>query len=264
MRNFKFHIDCRGDKDKQPLLFLHGLLGSTHDFDEIVDACKNDFYCVAIDLPGHGETREIEDADYSAETIVREIFTELRAISSEKWALVGYSMGGRLALLMSLRFGPMFCGALIESANPGLSDEIIADRVALEESWQQKLKTMPMSDFLQQWYEQPLFSRFRELAHFEQTLQRRKNQRPDALIKMWRGMSITKQPDLWPELALSQVPMLFLSGDADERYAFIARRAAQMAAGARLALAPSCGHVVHAEAPEFFVKNIKNFFKVGV
>ena len=46
----------QGCKSKPTLVFLHGFLGSSTDWNETVSLLQDDFYCVTIDLPGHGDS----------------------------------------------------------------------------------------------------------------------------------------------------------------------------------------------------------------
>ena len=54
--NQKIFFGNYGDKKNPDVLFIHGLMGSSTSFDEIINSLINEYYITAIDLPGHGNS----------------------------------------------------------------------------------------------------------------------------------------------------------------------------------------------------------------
>jgi 2-succinyl-6-hydroxy-2,4-cyclohexadiene-1-carboxylate synthase len=79
------------------LLLLHGFMGSSADFRPAISTLAQYFHCICVDLPGHGQTL-IDDHDFvsTAEQIL--------AIAPDNCYLLGYSLGGRLALYLALHY----------------------------------------------------------------------------------------------------------------------------------------------------------------
>ena len=104
----------------RPVVLLHGLGGSKITWLPVLDALAERYRVVVPDLPGHGES-EKPRADYSARFYARVTRQLLDFLEIERAALVGNSMGGRIALEMALRspgrVGPI---ALLAPSMPGL------------------------------------------------------------------------------------------------------------------------------------------------
>lgn len=80
-----------GSLEKPPLLFLHGFLGSKEDWREVAVHLQETHCCYAIDLPGHGESQQQSH-------ILESLFTTYLSLKLPPCPLIGYSLGGRLAL----------------------------------------------------------------------------------------------------------------------------------------------------------------------
>ena len=92
-----------GDPHRPAILFLHGFLGSSADWAEIVSALEERPYCVAPDLPGHGASLGWPPGYYTIEGTTRALLDKLGELGIGRAALAGCSMGGRLALCLALR-----------------------------------------------------------------------------------------------------------------------------------------------------------------
>ncbi len=86
------------------VLFLHGFMGSSRDWSDVIAALEERFRCVAVDLPGHGASLGLPyPGSYTIEGAARSVLRLLDELGIASPALVGYSMGGRLALYLALR-----------------------------------------------------------------------------------------------------------------------------------------------------------------
>lgn len=81
------------------LLFIHGLSATSKMFYHQVNVLKKDFRCILIDLPGFGNSKKVEIPD-SLEELSEEIFKLLSKTGIEKVNILGYSLGGTIALNM--------------------------------------------------------------------------------------------------------------------------------------------------------------------
>lgn len=93
------------------LVFLHGFLGTGDDWIAIMKAMSGSARCISVDLPGHGEsilnTSKVADQELclSLEMVAGLLHNLIHHITTEKVTLVGYSMGARIALYMTLKYG---------------------------------------------------------------------------------------------------------------------------------------------------------------
>lgn len=80
--------------------FLHGLYGQGKNFQSIAKSLSPEYRSALVDLPNHGESAWTDRIDY--EQMADAIAERLRGIA-ERIALVGHSMGGKVAMTLALR-----------------------------------------------------------------------------------------------------------------------------------------------------------------
>ena len=248
-----------GDPHCPAILFLHGFLGSGADWTGAISTLDERFYCVAPDLPGHGASLGLSPECYTMEGTTRSLLDLLDDLDIELAALVGYSMGGRLALYLALRY-PARCSTLfLESASPGIESE--AEREARRRSDEEKaarLESGDLESFLDDWYRQPLFAALaRREGLLQKTIGARLRNDPTELARSLRGMGAGNQAPMWGRLGVLQVPALAVAGGLDERYASIARRMASVNPLVRAAVVTGAGHSVRLEAPKAYLALLK-------
>ncbi|KXF81396.1 2-succinyl-6-hydroxy-2,4-cyclohexadiene-1-carboxylate synthase [Enterovibrio coralii] len=242
------------------LVFLHGLLGSQKDWLPVVEALAADYSCLTIDLPGHGDSASIEGADFdtTAKWVLRAIERE---IAGEIW-LVGYSLGARIAMYTTafhhalLPNAPFLIKALVvESGHTGLAETEREPRWQNDETWALRFEQEPMSDVLQLWYEQAVFS---SLNHEQK--QSLVSIRGDNLgikvASMLRATSLSKQPLLSEPLRESGIPVHFVCGKDDTKFSTLAMRS-----GFDYQIVPNAGHNIHAEQPKLFSQLVKQLIE---
>ena len=153
-------------------------------------ALEDRFYCIAMDLPGHGSSLDLPPDDYTTEGTARKVLDALGELAVERPTLVGYSMGGRLALYLALRHPARCAGLFLESASPGL--EKPEDRQVRRESDETKarrLESEDFVDFLKDWYRQPLFASVaRDEELLRRTIEARLQNDPVELARSLRGI----------------------------------------------------------------------------
>jgi 2-succinyl-6-hydroxy-2,4-cyclohexadiene-1-carboxylate synthase len=260
---YEFHFFTQGSPTNFPLVFLHGFLGNCHDFQSIVRHFSQDFYCLALDLPGHGQTRVNGSTDYYKIDKIAQILTDLLLhIKIKKCILFGYSMGGRLALYIALYYSQYFEKVILESASPGLKTQSERE-LRLQKDYQlaEKLLKLDLRSFLLEWYDQPLFSTLKNHPEFPRLLEQREQNNPQELAHCLQHLSIGCQPSLWDKLAENQVPLLLLVGELDSKFVAINQQMAYISGLARLEILPSCGHNSHRENPSLFVRKVQDFLK---
>lgn len=111
---------------RSPCVLLHGFTGSALSWGTVLEGLAGvGVPAVPLDLPGHGldAGRSAPEAFTLDATLAR-----IRESSPQTYDLVGYSMGGRLALHMALRNPQGVRRLVLESASPGLASEDQRDR----------------------------------------------------------------------------------------------------------------------------------------
>jgi 2-succinyl-6-hydroxy-2,4-cyclohexadiene-1-carboxylate synthase len=243
--------EVTGDRRSPAVLFLHGFMGSSADWRGVVSEIGERTFCIAVDLPGHGASLGLPSDSYTIEGATRAVIRTLEGLEVTRPVVAGYSMGGRLALYLALRYPKRCAGLFLESASPGLrrSSERAARRAA-DESKAERLESGDFEAFLRDWYAQPLFA---PLAQDEdllnRTIEARRRNDPGELARSLRGMGTGSQPSLWGELTGLGVPALAVAGELDGRYAGISSLMAGICPRLQSAVISGAGHTVHAETP---------------
>ena len=240
----------------QPVvIFLHGFLGSSADFDAVMSQLHEP--CLAIDLPGHGETQF--SSEFTISNTAEAIVNLLDELQIDQANLVGYSMGGRLALYLALNYPDRFPKAAIESGSPGLKTERERSaRIQRDRELANRLETN-FQQFLIDWYDQPLFRSFKAHPEFEQLLKARSHNRPVELARSLREMGTGLQPSLWEKLESHCNPLLLMVGECDRKFVEINQEMAALCETAELAIAPNAGHNIHFENLGWLVDQINRF-----
>ncbi|MFQ5853824.1 MAG: 2-succinyl-6-hydroxy-2,4-cyclohexadiene-1-carboxylate synthase [Candidatus Binatia bacterium] len=244
------------------LLFLHGFMGSARDWKETIELLLPDYTCLTLDLPGHGRTgRCLDPRAYTMEGSAQAVTEVMDERGIQRCTLIGYSMGGRLALSIAIHHPERCTELVMESASPGIQSAAERnERRALDEKRAQQLEHDDFETFLRSWYNQPLFQSLkREPDLFQQILDRRRENNPVELARSLRGTGPGVQPSLWHNLPRLETPLLVLAGGMDLKYKRIAQEMVALCPKARLALVPDTGHNVHAENTDEYTRALRRF-----
>ena len=176
--------------------------------------------------------------------------------------LVGYSMGGRLALQYTARFPNHVRRLVLESASPGL--EGAGERAARregDEALAARIEDRGIPDFVSEWEAMPLFeSQFRmEPALLARQRDIRLDNDARGLAGALRGLGTGVLPSLWPALPEVASPTLILVGELDEKFLAIGERMAELLPAAELVVVPDSGHCVHFERPDVWLDIVGGF-----
>jgi 2-succinyl-6-hydroxy-2,4-cyclohexadiene-1-carboxylate synthase len=259
--NYNFNYGSIGDSNNFPILFMHGFMGDCHEFEESMLLLCDRFYCLAIDLPGHGKTQVFgAEKNYQIEYVSQALISFLERLNIQKCILIGYSMGGRLALYLSLHFPQYFSHIILESASPGLKTaEERYKRHQADLKLAEELEKQGLDSFLTEWYNQPLFASIEQHTDFDKILERRRQNNPKELAKALRYLSTGLQPSLWDKLSSNSLPLLLLVGELDAKFMSINLKIVSLCKISDLEIVSNCGHNIHLENVHFFVEKIEIF-----
>lgn len=251
-----------GRPDQPPLLFLHGFMGRGEDWTSIAASCTSRFYSLMPDLPGHGQNIDLpltQPLDFADLAIVLQQFIAQLKLGPVN--LVGYSMGGRLALYFAVKFPRHVKALLLEGASPGIVEETARhQRATLDDQRATQLLVGGGDVFVENWYEMDLFrSLKKQPTLLEAVKAQRKHNDPHWMAKIIRELSPGRQPSLWDKLEMLPMPITVVAGALDAQYAALAQRMAAKIPQARVEIVPETGHNVHLEKPEEFVELLRVF-----
>jgi 2-succinyl-6-hydroxy-2,4-cyclohexadiene-1-carboxylate synthase len=252
------HYRIAGPDDGPLILLLHGFLGSLRDWDDVVAELANGFRCVAVDLPGHGQSPVADEPPtmLSTSTLLVDLVDDLGA---DTYNVVGYSMGGRLALYLALMFPMRIDHLILESATAGLVDDAEREeRRARDEALARRLESEPLEGILGEWYDAPLWANLRPEQRADMAARRAHND-PRGLAQALRGMGQGAQPPQWDDLSRHTLPTLLIAGADDPVYSAIVLDMAERMGNARADVVFSAGHNVHLERPGVFAEIVRGF-----
>lgn len=266
-------VTLAGSPDSPPLLLLHGFLGGMEDWMGAAQSLAKDFHVLAVNLPGHGPgwrgwAVEVQGMAACAAGIV----AGLDAVGIRHCDLVGYSMGGRLALYLAVHYPERFTHLVIESASPGLdTPEKRKTRAAQDGALASQLAAMaPRSPefraFLEEWYDQPLFASLKQHPEMRAILvaQRHAHGNPALLARSIRALGTGVQPDLWPALSEFATPTLLITGELDRKFSIIAEDMCRACPAMAMEVLSGCGHNVHLENPSAWLTVVRAFLLKGL
>ena len=250
-------LSTAGEASLPGILFLHGFLGSGRDWLPIAESLADRFHCLMADLPGHGENPKLVQQDPVAfHEAALELLYLVDSVHSGPLHLVGYSMGGRMALFMALRFPDWFTTVTVVSGSPGLrTEEERIQRRLNDEKLALELESDP-EGFLERWYRLPLFETLAAHPSFPEILSARRSGDPKALASSLRALGTGNQPSMWQELSGNRLPIMFCAGEKDAKFVEIARQMVNLCPGSSLELFPGCGHTLHVENRALFLDRL--------
>ena len=248
------HAVEKGVGGDLPLVMLHGLFGRAANFGTVQARLAERRRVVALDLRGHGHSPHATPVDYAA--MAADVAETLRALESWPCALLGHSMGGKVAMTLALRqpdavaalivadiapiqypshFGAFVAAMRRLEMTPGLT------RTAADMALREAVPSDPVRRFLLQ--------NFRPGAE------------PGWTCDLPAIAAALPEIESWPTIdARFEGPALFLSGGRSDYVAPAAFPAmSRLFPSHREVVLPEAGHWLHAEDPEGFVSALSEF-----
>jgi 2-succinyl-6-hydroxy-2,4-cyclohexadiene-1-carboxylate synthase len=250
-----------------PLVLLHGFTGAAQSWDEVVELLGYPGRVLAPDLPGHGRSWLGEDAThYTMESAATALDAALHVLGVSQPSLVGYSMGGRLALYYAITRARQISRLVLESASPGVADEDERKRRMLADD---ELARHALADgierFVDRWELTPVLASQRGLAPERRERLRTLRVANDVrgLAQSLLGMGSGAQPYLGARLGEVRAGTLVVAGAEDEKFSAIARTLAAGISDAAIRILPNVGHTPHLENPKGWVDVVGGFINDG-
>jgi pimeloyl-ACP methyl ester carboxylesterase len=129
-----------------PLILLHGGVGAIEMFSPILPALASNRQVIAVDLQAHGRTAGI-DRPLRFELMADDIAALIRQLGIEKADVMGYSLGGGVALQTAIRH-PEAVRKLVVVSTPfkrdGWYPEILAGMAQMGPQVAEPMKQTPM------------------------------------------------------------------------------------------------------------------------
>jgi 2-succinyl-6-hydroxy-2,4-cyclohexadiene-1-carboxylate synthase len=248
------------------VITLHGFLGLHSDWDIFLSAAGVDSTQRALKWKNVNLWQEPIDFPERFAEQVQSSFS----LGQEKPVLLGYSMGGRLAMEILLKAPDSFAAAVIVSAHPGLRSEAEREsRLLNDHKWAERFRSDPWSSLMRDWNKQVVLappanpgSDFVSLCRDELAFNREK------LAVALEHWSLGRQADLRLQLAQIKTPILFVSGEEDVKFTSLmldwmsllqAKASTKTKANIKHAVISGAGHRVPWDRPVAFWKVVDEY-----
>jgi 2-succinyl-6-hydroxy-2,4-cyclohexadiene-1-carboxylate synthase len=229
----------------ETLVLLHGFAGTRHGWDRVIARLDPQRYRpLALDLPGHGTAAPLEGPvtfDACVESVL--------AASPERFALCGYSMGGRIAIHVALAATARVTRLVLVSSSPGIEDPIErAHRRAADRQLAEELEQGPFEDFVDRWRSQPLFAGDPPEIDALAREQHLRND-PPSLAAAMRGLGTGEMESMWGRLDELEMRVTVVVGERDSKFRALGERIVGRLPNGDLATI-SGGHGLPLESPD--------------
>lgn len=259
----KLAAHCRGNPALTPLVLLHGFMGSADDWQPLVPFLQNHFYLVMIDLPGHGDNLALLETEDNFSAFAEALKDTLGKQGLAACMILGYSLGGRLAMAFARDYPEYILKLLLEGAHPGLQNETERQlRQDSDRQWAERFSCEPVAEVLQDWYQQPVFSDLNAVQR-ERLIELRKNQSGKELAQVMMKFSLSAQPDFRPVLKQCQCPVHYFYGEQDAKFKGLGQSLLAESCLSGLHRIDGSGHNIHREQPEALAAAILNLFSAS-
>jgi 2-succinyl-6-hydroxy-2,4-cyclohexadiene-1-carboxylate synthase len=232
------------------VVLLHGFTHTGASWDPVVSALGERYRALAPDIRGHGA------ASARTPVTLQGVLDDLAALAPDRFTLVGYSMGGRIALHAALALAQRVDHLVLIGASPGIADSAEREaRLGDDERLAVEIESMSIEAFADRWAQTPVLAGQPPDVLAAARADRLRS-RPAGLAAALRGLGNAALPSLWERLGEIRIPVTLVVGERDQKFRAIAE---QMAAGlpaAEVIVVPGTGHAVHLEAPARLVSVI--------
>lgn len=257
----RYYVDKCGDGF--PLVLLHGFTGAASTWKPFCPIWGKHSMLLMVDLIGHGLTDSPEMADrYGIEKVANDLKSLLDEMGIEKTDLLGYSLGGRVAITFASLYPDRVRKLILESTTPGMKTESEKKaRIQQDHQLAAKIEQDGLESFITYWESIPLFQTQLNLPVQvrEQIRSQRLQNDPVGLANSLRGMGTGAQPSWWDKLASFDFETLLITGSLDVKFCKIAEEMASKLPIARHLSIKNCGHAIHVEEPEKFGTIVSEF-----
>jgi len=264
LRQLRLHFLEWGEPDAPPIVLLHGGHQSAHSWDLVSLHLAQHYHVLALDQRGHGDSEWARDVAYTNNEMSLDAEAFIGAMRLQRPLLMGHSMGGRNAMLLTRRNPALLSGLVIVDVGPEVSDRgraVIAGFVRDNEEFDD------LDHFVRNVQQ---YDPYRSREHIERTVKYNMLQRADGKFVSKcdanpRRLGVVRGTGPQENITLEDaqgfdLPVLLVRG-ADSRIltAQAAARFRQALANGTLVTVPNCGHNVHGQNTKGFVDAIGGF-----
>jgi 2-succinyl-6-hydroxy-2,4-cyclohexadiene-1-carboxylate synthase len=230
---------------RTPLICIHGFGGSGLDFEALSVQMNPRFQTIGINVPGHGGLDVCSNP-------LNQLANTVEQFNQEPIVLLGYSMGGRIALSIALTGRLNIAHLVLIGTTPGIpTPDLRHARIQFERDISKRLKGGSPTNFESWWRSlEPIASQSNMPEPYKsQMRQRRALNNLGHLDQMLAILGTGSMSSMWSDLERINVPTDLIVGEHDQKYSKIAGQMQTLIPQAHCTTVKGCGHAPHLEAP---------------
>lgn len=249
-------------KRENPIfLLLHGFMGSGDDWLPLMDQLPRRWNYLLPDLPGHGKSKiRISRDTFSIPGMALQLKRLWGELSLSPGGILGYSMGGRLALALTHVMPEKVQFLILESTSPGIDvPEARKQRRLWDLEQAGLIRKLGMEEFVNQWYNQPLFRTLHTHPQFELLKSKRRHNSAYKLSMVMRYAGTGSMGDYRHVIRTFTRPALYICGELDKKYVQVAQELKHINPAVTMHIVQNAGHNVHFEQPRRYLEIVNEF-----
>ncbi len=263
VRGIEYYVETFGDEDLPTLVFLHGFTGNTTTWYETIEQLIDKYRIVLIDMIGHGQTTSPTSHErFAMEQQLKDLDELFSTLRLKQFTLIGYSMGGRIALAYAVNYPDRISTLVLESASPGLRTiEERENRQVADKKLSERIVSEGLQAFVDFWESIPLFETQKKLPTAKRIAIRKQRLTQDeqGLSNSLIGIGTGSQPSYWDALGSMKNPVLLVSGELDKKFVSISREMQKYIPNVQHETIKQAGHAIHVEKPLEFATMVRKY-----
>ncbi len=253
------HVEVEGDGE--PVVLLHGFTGAISTMAGLADRLVAHHRVISLDLVGHGGSPVPDDpVAYTVDAMAADVASVIDDHADGSAHVVGYSMGGRVALTLACAMPVRVRTLALIGATPGIaaSAERSARRTA-DEALAVGIERDGLAAFVDRWMANPLFASQSSLGldFLAAARAQRMANDPAGLAASLRGGGTGSMTPLHSALAGCTVPVALIVGELDPKFRAMADSMHELLPVSSVVVVPGAGHAAHLEQPDVVGHSIR-------
>ncbi|UZW12808.1 2-succinyl-6-hydroxy-2,4-cyclohexadiene-1-carboxylate synthase [Clostridium pasteurianum] len=258
IENIKYHFEIKGEG--KPIVCLHGFSEnlSTWNLLEL-----KEHQLILIDFIGHGKSdKPYSSKYYSLKVMVNHLNKVIHQLGLKKYSMLGYSMGGRIALAYAVAYSQEIDKLILESSSYGEAGFINRfKRRRKDLNLAKSILKNGIEWFDEYWSNLSIFQSQRKLQKhtIDEIRKRRLSNRTHVLSNTLLCTGQGKFPCMKSQVSKLSMSLLYISGEYDKKYKHIGENFRKFNANIRHETIKGVGHNTHIEAPDAFIEVLSKF-----
>jgi len=258
IEDLQFHVEIKGEGP--PLIGFHGFAENSSTWEALELTGRQ---LILPDLTGHGLSAKPDRLKpYTLPIMLNHLHQLIHRLGYSKYFLLGYSLGGRLALAYALTYPEEVQGLILESSSYGIEDENERKKRRRQDlELAKEIRDKGVEWFEGYWSSLPLFTTQTRLPMEirAKIRERRLGNVPHALANTLLGVGHGIYPCFKEQVPRLTLPTLYIHGEEDEKYQNIGQQLQKLNPQIQKAVVPGAGHNTHLEKPEIFTGLVQAF-----